>query len=377
MKFSIASDELVGALKPVMGVDVSKGRNAIPILSNLLLACSQGTLRVTATDTEIQIITETVIEDSEDGEITVPGKKLWDICKALPAQSTASLSLKDAFAILRSGRGRFSLATLPARDYPAMDTLATPAEGWSFFVEESALRQCIERTVFAAAKDDVRYYLNGVLLEVIKGRLRTVATDGHRLAMATLELNTAIEAEKKIEVILPQKCCRELLKILGEGDRIVYVAISDTAVQFSLPSIQLTSRLIEGKYIVYEDVLKNARANKGDWIAIDRDTLRKTISRVSIIADNRYQGVAVKVSKGEIEVSADNNLSEKAEESIEIETSGVDILSGFRASYLLDALAAIPTETVAIKITGEDSPMLLMPEGSTDYEQLVMPMRLR
>ncbi|MEJ2240007.1 MAG: DNA polymerase III subunit beta, partial [Gemmatimonadales bacterium] len=236
-------------LKPLQAVQgVVERRQTLPILANFLITVDDGRLSVTGTDMEIELVAGVALDDAEPGEVTVPARKLVDICRSLPADAEIRLEVEGDRALLRSGRSRFTLTTLPSGDYPSSDNVVGDL---SLTVKEGELKRLIELTHFAMAHQDVRYYLNGLLFDIADGILRAVATDGHRLAISEMAI-PGVEAAR--QVIVPRKGISELLRLLGGGDEEVRMDVGSNAIRITLPEVRLTSKLIDGKFPDYRRV---------------------------------------------------------------------------------------------------------------------------
>ena len=228
MKFEVTRDVLLDPLLAVQGV--VERRQTLPILANVLLCVKDGTLSVTATDMEIELVAETGLETPDGGETTVPARKLVDICRTLDREAKLSFAVDDQKVMLRSGRSRFTLSTLPASEFPATDA---PANDLQLELAQTDLKRLIDLTQFAMAQQDVRYYLNGLLLEIGDGYLRAVATDGHRLAAADISLDTGVGAEPR-QIIVPRKGVLEMQRLLGSGEAQVQLTIGSNALRLTL-----------------------------------------------------------------------------------------------------------------------------------------------
>ncbi|NIR28514.1 MAG: DNA polymerase III subunit beta, partial [Gammaproteobacteria bacterium] len=330
-----------------------------------------GDLSVTATDMEVELVAHQSLEGGEAGEITVPARKLIDICRALPSDAGVDFTLQDGRVTLRSGRSRFTLSTLPASEYPSTEILK---EGTRLRVERAALKRVLELTHFSMAHQDVRYYLNGLLLELSPERLRTVATDGHRLALAELEMATGVEGETR-QFIVPRKGIAELLRLLGGGEETVEVAIGENAIQANLDDVRLTSKLIDGRFPDYTRVIPSA-AQCDKHVGVDRELLRQSLARASILSNEKYRAVRLSLEAGRLRIVANNPEQEEAEDEVEVDYDGEALEIGFNVSYMLDALAALPSERAELYLSDPSSSCLIQPEGRADCRYVIMPMRL-
>ncbi len=366
MRFTIQRAAL---LKPLQAVaSVVERRQALPILSNLLLVVTENELSVTATDLEVELVGKAQLVAAEPGRITVPARKLLDICRALPDGVDVTLSLDKDRVLLRAGRSRFTLTTLPADDFPNVEEIKG---GMRFSLPQNALKGLIAKTHFAMAVADVRYFLIGLLLEVESGWLRTCATDGHRLAMA--ELETEVNPPKPTQVIVPRKGVTELLRLLQDSAALVHVVLGSNHMQVVLPEAVFTSKLIDGRFPDYRRVIPQSI----DKIATaDREEFHQALLRAAIISNEKFRGIRVHVTENKIQVLAANPEQEEAEEELSAEYLGAPIEIGFNVGYLLDALAVIESKQVTIGFINADSSALLQGVGSEHCRYVVMPMRL-
>ena len=371
MKFQLDRTSLLSCLQVVHGV--VERRERLPILSNVLVVLKEDTISMTATDMEIELVARVAAPGSASGEVTVPARKLVDICRTLPDDSTVEFSVSDNRATLRAGRSRFILNTLPATDFPTTDTLEGVVE---VKVAQGDLKELIERTQFAMANQDVRYYLNGLLLEFRGRHLRAVSTDGHRLAQAEVELQESTDEDEVHQCIVPRKGVQELSRLVQSGDETASIVVGKASLQASMGDVTFTSRLIEGRFPDYNRVIP--RPEQCDKEAeVDRDLVRRSLQRASILSNEKYRTVRLAFSEGALQVTANNPDHEEAEDEVDIRYSGEAVEIGFNVSYLIDALGVLPTEVVSFHLSDPGSSCLLTPkddDGSCRY--VVMPMRL-
>ena len=369
MKFIIDRESLLKPLHIVRGV--LEQRQTLPVLSNVLVSVRDGALTFTATDSEVEISARVAVDDWSGGEITVPGRKLIDICQALPASAKIEFVLDDDDRVhVRSGRSRFALATIPAGDFPTTDEIADES---GFVIAQSELKRLIDLTQFAMARQDVRYYLNGLLLEVAPQQVRAVATDGHRLAVAHVDTVTGMEEAKSI--IVPRKAVLELARLLTPEDTELRVRVGTNAVQMAIDDIRFTSKLIDGRFPDYGRVIPDV-AQCDKKLSMDRESLRLCLVRTSVLSTDKHRTVRLTLGPGTMKVAASNPEQETAEDEIEIEYAGEGIEIGFNVSYLIDALATLPSETADIFLTDSSSSCLIRPHGRSSCQFVVMPMRL-
>jgi DNA polymerase-3 subunit beta len=365
MKLSAARDVLLKPLQAVIGV--VERRQTMPILSNVLLVAKNGQLSVTATDLEVELVAVADVNIEADGEITVSGRKLLDICRALPEGSDIDISVAAEKAAVRSGRSKFSLATLPAAEFPTIEDIKA---GQTIEVDQAVLGRLMEKTHFSMAQQDVRYYLNGMLLETGGKHLRAVATDGHRLALCEAELDGAKLDEQ--QVIVPRKGVLELQRLMS-GEGLVNIELGANHVRIQLDGIRFTSKLIDGRFPEYERVIPKESANE---LTADRESFRSALQRTAILSNEKYRGIRLIIRDSGVVMQAHNPEQEEAEEELEVEYSGEDIEIGFNVNYLLDALGAVDSDEVTLSVLDGNSSCLIRQPGNNDSKFVVMPMRL-
>lgn len=380
MNLSITREALLKPLQLVMGV--VERRQTLPILANVLLTAEDKNLSITATDLEVELVGRTYLDQAikEPLRVTVPGRKLMDICRALPEQAVIELVKDKDRVIVRSGRSRFMLATLPAEDFPILEDSQNHT---NFPVEQKNLQMLLHRTHFAMAQQDVRYYLNGMLLEVKSGEMRTVATDGHRLSLNMLSGNQEGVGDT-IQVILPRKGVMELMRLLQNTNTEVRATVAASHVRVHGDDFIFTSKLIDGRYPDYERVLPDKSGAKS--ITISRDEFKEALIRASILSNEKFRGIRLQVRSGLLRIVANNPDHEEAEEIIHTEYQGPDIDIGFNATYLLDILNTIHTNLVKLSFIDANSSVIVeeVEEGEavsaqpfkTDSVFVVMPLRL-
>ncbi len=366
MKFIITREPLLKPLQMVNGV-VEK-RQTLHILSHVLLTVHDGRLALTATDLEVQMHTQIEVDQGEEGEITLPVRKFLDICRALPEQAEIRVTVQEERATICSGKSRFTLTTLPAGEFPSIETKETILE---FSLPQSTLKRALERTYFAMAQQDVRYYLNGMLLELAGDQIRLVATDGHRLAYC--ELQNPIKILENQYVIIPRKAVLELVRLLGDEDNETIITLGSNFVRVSTPEMCFTTKLIDGRFPEYQNVLPLSGENT---LTCDRDLLRQALHRVSILSNEKYRGVRMALSDRILKVSAHNPEHEEAEEEVSVNYEGNPMEIGFNVNYLLDAVMACETGKVQIQFSDPNSCCLIRGMGEERCKYVVMPMRL-
>jgi DNA polymerase III subunit beta len=365
MKLTAEREKLLAPLQAVIGV--VERRQTMPILANVLLSVREGQLSITASDLEVELVAAAEVNVQRAGDITVPGRKFLDILRALPEKLEVSLVVEGEKMVLKAGRSRFSLSTLPASEFPVIEDINAQQ---SVRLPRNELSRLLSKTHFSMAQQDVRYYLNGMLLEIDGQLLRAVATDGHRLALCETALSD--KAKTAQQVIVPRKGVLELQRVLTE-EGIADVAIGTNHVRAQIGDVRFTSKLIDGRFPEYSRVIPAAPATA---IRADRDVLRQALQRTAILSNEKYRGIRLTVKKNVITVQAHNPEQEEAEEDIEVTYSGSDLEVGFNVNYLLDALAAIDGQDVELGLTDSNSSCLIRSPGNASARYVVMPMRL-
>jgi len=360
-------DTLLAPLQSVSGI--VERRHTLPILSNVLLEKKGDQLTLLATDIEIQITTTAGGAGGEgDGAVTVGARKLQDILRSLPESTEVSLVLEDKRLQVRAGKSRFSLQTLPAADFPRM-TVAE-AETRQFAISQKAFRQLLGKTQYAMAAQDVRYYLNGLLLQVDGKELRAVATDGHRLAFASVGIDADMPRQ---ELILPRKTVLELNRLLLDSDDALIITLAPNQVRFAFGSVVLVSKLIDGKFPDYERVIPPSLRNH---VTIGRQTLMQAMNRAAILTNEKFRGVRVVLGEDTLKLIAANAEQEEAQEEVEVKYAGEAIDVGFNVGYLLDVLNNVQSDEVQWSFNDANSSALVTVPGNERFKYVVMPMRI-
>lgn len=366
MKFTISREQLIRPLQMVNGI--VERRQTLPILSNLLVRVSDQTLNLTSTDLEIEMQTQTGIGKSQPGETTLPARKFLDICRSLSDDATIEIAISAERATIRSGKSRFVLSTLPAAEFPAIEA---DREATQFKLPQRRLRDAIGRTHFAMAQQDVRYYLNGMLIEAERETVRLVATDGHRLALS--EIEGASKIQLKQSVIVPRKAIQELMRLLADDDQEAELRVGGNFIQVNTPEMHFTSKLIDGRFPDYQNVIPSG----GNKVAqCDRNALSQALNRVSILSNEKYRGVRLHFSDNVLRITAHNPEQEEAEEELEVRYTGEGLEIGFNVNYVLDALSACATDQVSLTMLDANSSCLIQGVGETASKHIVMPIRL-
>jgi len=366
MRFTLQREAFLKPLAQV--VNVVERRQTLPVLANFLVQVKDGQLSLTGTDLEVEMVSRITVDEAQDGETTIPARKLFEIIRALPDGSRITVSQSGDKITVQAGRSRFTLATLPANDFPSVDEVEATER---VAIGEATLKELIERTAFAMAQQDVRYYLNGLLFDLRGDALRTVATDGHRLALCETEL--AKPSGSKRQIIVPRKGVTELQRLLESGDREIELEVGRSHVRVKRDDVTFTSKLIDGRFPDYEAVIPIGADRE---VQVDREALRASLQRAAILSNEKYRGIRVEVSPGNLKISAHNPEQEEAQEEIEADTQVSDLAIGFNVNYLLDALSALRDENVVIQLRDSNSSALVRESSNARSRHVVMPLRL-
>lgn len=365
MEFSVKREELLKPLNQVIGV--VERRQTIPVLSNILFQADKSGVWLTATDLEVEMKAHLLPEVAQGGEVTLPARKLYDICRALPAESDLRLKTQENQATLSAGRSRFTLAMLPAEEFPQIEDVAVQE---TVTVSQKALATLIERTAFAMAHQDVRYYLNGLLVELSKDTVRTVATDGHRLAVADLDGEVAVADTRQI--IVPRKGITELQRLL-EGEVEVSLELGTNHLRVRSDEVVFTSKLIDGRFPDYQAVIPE---NMEQQVEVNREAFRTALHRAGILSNEKVGGVKLELDGDTLTVIAHNLEQEEAVEEIAVDYEGEALAVGFNVQYLQEALGALEGESVYVFLKDANSSCLVRDKDSESSRHVVMPLRL-
>jgi DNA polymerase-3 subunit beta len=367
MKFTIIREHLLTPLQQVAGV--VERRQTLPILSNVLLKLTDDVLELTGTDLEVQLVTKATVEGGDPGSVTVPARKFLDICRLLPEKSVVKIDCRQDKFVIQCGSSRFNLSTLPAENYPEFDAGTAEIE---VSVPCAHLRRALEKTIFAMAQQDVRYYLNGLLLDLGGQVIRAVSSDGHRLAFFEQTLDSGPEEGRQI--IVPRKGVLELNRLLGEEEDPVVVQIASNNLRVDLGTVSFAAKLIEGKFPDYQRVMPRELTRV---VYVDKATFKGALTRVSVLSNEKYRGVSLEVSEeGTMCLKAQNPEHEEAEERFAAELEGKEISVGFNASYLLDAINNVDSDRVKLSFTESANSCLIEDCEDEQFKFIVMPMRL-
>jgi len=366
MKFEVQRDAILKPLQMVSGIVEKKQTQ--PILSNILLDLEPNKLTLTATDLEMEVIASIPVESGDTSSTTVPVRKFLDTCKTLNEGSNLKFSVNSEKAVLTSSKTRFSLTTLPGKDFPVIDA-KSPL--FSFSLPQKSLKRIIDKTSFAMAFQDVRYYLNGLLLEINTSSLKAVSTDGHRLAICSEDVATGQSDVKSI--IVPRKAVLEMARILEDSDETVELVIGENYIRIILESVTFTSKLVDGQYPNYDSVIPK---NCDKQLLVDKNSIRQCLVRTSILSNEKYRGIKLEISQDVLKASANNPDQEEAEDEISISYSGDQIEMGFNVNYLIDAINALDSENIELNFTDSNGSSLIQSPGDDSCLYVVMPMRL-
>lgn len=367
MKLTISREEILTPIQIISGVVERK--QTMPVLSNLLVVAEQGAVTLTGTNMEVELVCKLAGADVvSEGRITIPARKLVDICRSLPDGSQIELALEGEKMHLRSGKSHFSLSTLPADQFP--NTEQNEHDIAVSFAQKD-FKAMLEATAFAMAQQDVRYYLNGMLLELGNMYVRTVATDGHRLALSSLDTDLTMESPKQI--IIPRKGVVEFSRLLSDIEDEVVVSIGESHIYSQIGNYTFTSKLIDGKFPDYNRVIPKG----GDKILVaDREALKSMFMRASILSHENIRGVQLHLTQNQLQVFANNPEHEQAEDCLDVIYDGGDLQIGFNVSYLIDVMNVISDETVKLTLSNPNSSALIESTERSDNLYVIMPMRL-
>ena len=366
MQITITREDLIKPLGYVAGV--VERRQTLPVLSYVLLRQKDGEMTLTGTDLEIEVIAKVSKASGGDVEMTLPARKLFDICRALPGDAEITIKKEGEKSIVKSGKSRFALTTVPVADFPFVQ-----ASQWeqALTFKQNQLRRLLEQTHFCMAQQDVRYYLNGLLLEVTDKKIRGVATDGHRMAISESSLEKSVKSEKQI--IVPRKGIQEMLRLLGDTDDQIELEFGANHVRARAADFIFTSKLIDGRYPDYNKVIPGKQSKK---LHLDRNLFRETLSRVAILSSEKYRGVRLSLSNKALRFTAHNPEQEEAQEEISTEYAGEGMEIGFNVNYMIEAISALHTDNIEFGLNDPNSSCTLASPDAPYPQYVIMPMRL-
>jgi DNA polymerase-3 subunit beta len=362
----IPRDALLKPLQAVSGI--VERRHTLPILANVLLEQRNGQLHVTATDLEMQITAVAELAGKDGNATTVGARKLQDLLRALPDDAQLNVDATGSKMTVRAGRSRFNLQTLAASDYPRISVGQEQLQ--TLTLAQREFRALIKLAEFAMAQQDIRYYLNGMLLVIDKGSLQAVATDGHRLSWASLAIGGDYT---RAEVILPRKTVLELSKLLEDGDAPVTIDVLANQARFRFGNVELVSKVVDGKFPDFNRVIPTGH---GKRIELERATLLSALQRAAILSNEKFRGVRLVLGEGQLRIICTNSEQEEAEEELPVGYSGEPLDIGFNITYLLDVLSNIEAEKVHFAFGDANSSALVTLPERDDYKYVVMPMRI-
>lgn len=364
-----SKEQLLNPLSIVSGI--VERRHTLPVLANVLIKKKDKDITFTSTDIEIQIKTQIELEHSEGNQdTTVNAKKLLDILKALPDDKDVGLNLKDNKFTITSGKSKFNLQTLPANDFPEMAKAGEFTH--QIVLKQKQFKDLLNKVQYAMAVQDIRYYLNGLLLIIDKDQLSVVATDGHRLAYASMKNDTGIDGKK--DMILPRKTVLELQRLLQDNENDIQIEMSANQIRFTFNQIELTSKLVEGKFPDYQRVIPTDYEQK---ITLSRQLLQQSLQRVAILSNEKFKGVRCLIESNTIKISSTNTDQENALEELDVDYTGDSLDIGFNVTYLLDVLSHQKTENIVLNLgKSANQSVLITVEDDADFKYVVMPMRI-
>lgn len=368
MKVTIQRATLLRPLQMISGV--VERRQTLPILANVLMTLTQDKLSLTATDLEIELIgTAALDQPAEQGAITVSARKLLDICRALPEEALLQVTLEGEHLMLRSGKSRFMLTTLPAHDFPNIEDSPFTTE---FTIDQAKLKGLLTKTYFAMGQQDVRHYLNGALIDINQGIMKCVTTDGHRLAYSLI--NDIAMNDAKLRVILPRKSVLELMRLLDANNEVaVKVCAGEHHFRVMSSDFTFTSKLINAQYPDYEKLIPRTIENTA---IASREALKQAFARASILSNEKFRGVRLQLDRDMLRILANNPEQEEAEEIVHLDYQGNNMEIGFNVAYLCDVLSTIASENIRCSFTGPNGVALIEAIEKDDSLYVVMPMRL-
>lgn len=366
MKFTINREKLLTPLQQI--VSVIEKRQTMPILSNVLIVVNDNQLVLTGTDLEIQIVAKLALAEAENGEITVPARKFLDLCRLLPTESEISIETFEDKVKLVSGRSRFSLSTLPAENYPefAEATLEN-----TFLINAGKLKKALEKTMFCMANQDVRYYLNGLMLEIFNSKLKVVASDGHRLSIYKDEMEMETGYEERI--IIPRKGVIELARLLDDADAELNVQFSSNNIRIYIKDLIFSAKLVDAKYPDFSKVFEQSFFSP---IQVPKQQFKETLTRVSVLANEKFKGVTFDISDNLLKITTHNPEHDEGEEELAVDYQGEPLMIAFNAAYLLDAIANLDGDKASLTIAANASSCFIEEPNQDAYKFIVMPMRL-
>jgi len=360
-------DKVLSVLQSVAGI--VERRHTLPILANVLIRKTGSALQMTTSDLEIQIRTTAELDgDAGNFTTTVGARKLIDILRTMPSDQTVSLESSQNKLILKGGKSRFTLQSLPAEDFPLVQEAAN--FGPSFSVPQKTLKELLHQVSFAMAVHDIRYYLNGILFVAEGKQLSLVATDGHRLAFSSATLDVEVPRQ---EVILPRKTVLEMQRLLSDKEGAIEMQFAGNQAKFIFDGMEFVTKLVEGKFPDYNRVIPK---NHKNTITMGRTALLATLQRTAILTSEKFKGVRLNLEPGVLRVASNNAEQEEAVDELEIDYNGDAIEIGFNVTYLIDALTNMDQDMVQVDLADSNSSALITIPENTTFKYVVMPMRI-
>ena len=365
MDFYITKEEVVKSLNQTLGV-VEK-RQTLPILSNVLFEVDESSLKLTATDLESEISTTSTISNFKSGgKTTAPARKLSDLCRLMPDLAEIHFFLDGDNLKIETESGKYNLSTLPSEDFPVFETEDAQSQ---INISSQNLKNLITKTSFAMGNQDWRHYLNGLYMMIDDKVITTVATDAHRLAMATSSLNEA--SSESTSGIVPRKSINEIGKLVGDESENVVIQLGQTSIAANVSGTTFVSKLIEGKFPDYEQVIPSGESS---LLVVDRKNFSESLSRVSVLSSEKYKGVRIITKKDSLNISANNPEKEQGEENLSCEYQGEEIDIAFNVNYLQEILSTIDSEKIEINFFGSEKSCLITDPNSENLKYVVMPL---
>jgi DNA polymerase III subunit beta len=366
MKFIINRETLLTPLQQIVGV-IEK-RQTMPVLANVLMVVNDNSLTLTGTDLEIQIVARVTVTDSKPGSITVPARKLLDLCRLLPNGADIQLEQQNEKVKLLSNRSKFSMSCLPAEHYPKF---AESDMDKQFTINAGKFKKALEKTIFCMANQDVRYYLNGLLLNISNNKMKLVASDGHRLSIFEDNLENQTGYESRI--ILPRKGVLELYRLLDNLDSDLTVMFSNNNIKISINNLIFTAKLVDAKYPDFGKVFQQSFYEP---ITLPKQEIKESLTRVAVLSNEKFKGVTFDISPGIMKISTHNPEHDEAEEELTISYQGEPLSIAFNAQYLLDAVSNLDSDNAVLTIASNASSCFIDEPNQCEYKFIVMPMRL-
>jgi len=366
MKFIINRELLLTPLQQI--VNVIEKRQTMPVLANVLFKLDRNQLTLTGTDLEVQIVAKVALDNEVEGSITIPARKLLDICRLLPSAADIKFELVENKLKINSGRSRFSVSTLSADEYPNFEMSKMDCQ---FTLQAGQLKKALDKTTFCMANQDIRYYLNGIMLNIFNQQLKLVASDGHRLSIYedTLEQETNME----MRIIIPRKGVLELLRLLDDEELEIQVEFSRNNIRVVIDNLIFSAKLVDSKYPDFSKVFEQSFNSP---IHVEKQLLKEALTRVAILSNEKFRGVEFVIEGNNLQISTNNPEHEEADEEIAIEYQGEPLSIAFNSQYILDAVSNLDSELAVLTIAENASCCFIEEPSEQNYKFIVMPMRL-